>query len=152
MEGYFHNIASDLLIGCLNLCLAPSHPRSVAPPLQKSSTGASYLPGNLCVVVRWTVYVRRWEVGSVCVFVSGRGESCFHQTTWIKAVLCGGVVSMPDFFSSEVRLLIWRLMVRFPMPANLDFPPLCITYSVIKGQLLWYHVYMVWEVKDPLSR
>ena len=30
--------------------------------------------------------------------------------------------------------------------------PLCITYSIIKGQVLLYDAYMVWEVKDLLSR
>ena len=34
--------------------------------------------------------------------------------------------------------------------AAIHFPPLCITY--IKGQFLAYHDYVVWEVKDPLSR
>ena len=33
-----------------------------------------------------------------------------------------------------------------------SIPPLCLTYSIIKGQLLSYHAYMVWEVKDPLSQ
>ena len=27
-----------------------------------------------------------------------------------------------------------------------------LTYSIIKGQLLSYHAYMVWDVKDALSR
>ena len=27
-----------------------------------------------------------------------------------------------------------------------------IIFSVINGQFLSYHAYMVWEVKDPLSR
>ena len=35
---------------------------------------------------------------------------------------------------------------------NLDFNCCLITYSVIKDQLLSYNVYMVWEVKDLLSR
>ena len=29
---------------------------------------------------------------------------------------------------------------------------LCITYSIIKGQFLSYDTYVIWEVKDPLSR
>ena len=33
--------------------------------------------------------------------------------------------------------------------AEIHFPAV---YSVIKGQLLSYHAYMMWEVKDPLSR
>ena len=30
--------------------------------------------------------------------------------------------------------------------------PLCITYSIIKGQFPSFHAYMDWEVKDPLGR
>ena len=36
--------------------------------------------------------------------------------------------------------------------AYFGIPPLRITYSVIKGQLLLYHVYVVWEAKNPLGR
>ena len=34
---------------------------------------------------------------------------------------------------------------------HFGFPPLCITYSVIKCQLLSYHVYVVWEVKKSFG-
>ena len=36
--------------------------------------------------------------------------------------------------------------------AAIHFPAVYITYSIIKGHFLSYHAYMVWEVKDPLSR
>ena len=29
---------------------------------------------------------------------------------------------------------------------------LCVTHSVINGQFLQHHAYMVWGVKDPLSQ
>ena len=32
--------------------------------------------------------------------------------------------------------------------ANFGISALCITYSVIKGKLLLYHAYLVWEVKN----
>ena len=35
---------------------------------------------------------------------------------------------------------------------SLPISPLCVTYSVIKQQFLSYHAYMIWEVKNPLSR
>ena len=46
----------------------------------------------------------------------------------------------------KIELLIWRSAVQFPhaiTSANLDFPPLCITSSIIKGQLLLYDFYTV---------
>ena len=57
-------------------------------------------------------------------------------------------------FFPEVGFLIWRLTVQSLIPSSLPigFPLLSITYSVIKGQLLSYHVFMVWEVKDFLSQ
>ena len=43
----------------------------------------------------------------------------------------------------------WQLHVRFLNTTVLIC--ICITHSVIKGQLLSYHVYVVWEVKNPVG-
>ena len=63
-------------------------------------------------------------------------------------VLCGRVVGVSDFF--EVGLLICKLGFDSPCHhlCQFEFLPLCITYSIIKGQFVSYYAYMLWEVKD----
>ena len=59
--------------------------------------------------------------------------------TWRRArvggALCGGVVRVSEVFQSRTpHLKVGGLIPHAYTSANLDFHPLCITYSIFKGQ------------------
>ena len=71
----------------------------------------------------------------------------------VNNILCGGVVRVYDIFfrSQTTDLKVGGSIPHAITAANLDFHCCVSYYSIVKGHLLSYHVYMVGEVKDPLS-
>ena len=66
---------------------------------------------------------------------------------------CGGVIKVSDFFSKLDSKSVSRWFdSHYHHLYQFGFLPLCITYSIIKNQLLSCHVYVVWKVKNPLGR
>ena len=140
--------------------------------------GPSQLSGTL---VDQGGYLKSRMVGlphstAICSPLLQKAVDCIKQSTWLGSDKYNiwsrwfdwtrvqtHEIRIPWLSKTGVGSLIMGYVtlgkgVRIPVRAitfsctAIHFPQLCITYSVIKGQFLSYHAYMVWEVKGPLSR